>query len=250
MTNNAPETKAAVTSDQAMQDYIDNFMPAVHRIGRFTMCVAFVLSFLPVLYFNFVKGYTLPLSSYLNTAVVISSIGIGMWLTEPLSYWPILGSAGTYIAYLSGNVGGMRFPVALNVQSAMKADINTPRGQVATIVGIVASVVSNLIVLLAVVLSGAWLVSVLPPFVMGAFSFVTPGMFGSMLLKRFAGMPGGLVKGFLSCAPMLATAVIVKLCILYVPFFSKFSSFGSALSVGITILVAFIMWKAKQGKKA
>ena len=230
--------------DTAQQDYVKNFMPAVHKIGRFTMAVAFILAFLPVIYFVFVKGYALPLSSYINTIVVIASIGIGMWLTEPLTYWPVLGSAGTYIAYLSGNVGGMRFPVAMNVQSAMKADINTPKGQVITIVGIVGSVISNLIVLLASVLLSTWLISIMPPFVTGMFSFVTMGLFGSMILMRFAGHPGGFAKGFMASAPYLGTAIAVKLVITYL--LPSLATFGTALSVGITILVAYILFKVKK----
>ena len=232
------------TVDTAQQDYAKNFMPAVHKIGRFTMTVAFLLAFLPVVYFVFIKGYSLPLSSYINTIVVIASIGIGMWLTEPLTYWPVLGSAGTYIAYLSGNVGGMRFPVAMNVQSAMKADINTPKGQVITIVGIVGSVISNLIVLLASVLLSTWLISIMPPFVTGMFSFVTMGLFGSMILMRFAGHPGGFAKGFMASAPYLGTAIAVKLVITYL--LPSLATFGTALSVGITILVAYILFKVKK----
>ena len=232
------------TVDTAQQDYAQNFMPAVHKIGRFTMAVAAILAFLPVIYYVFVKGYSLPFSSYLNTMVVIGSIGIGMWLTEPLTYWPVLGSAGTYIAYLSGNVGGMRFPVASNVQSTMNADINTPRGQVVTIVGIVGSVVSNLIILLASVLVSSWLISIMPPFVMGMFSFVTMGLFGSMILMRFAGHPGGFAKGFMASAPYLGTAIAVKLVITYL--LPSLATFGTALSVGITILVAYILFKVKK----
>lgn len=249
MTNNAPETKVnAVSNEAAVKDYQENFMPAVHRIGRITMSVAFVLAFLPVVYFVFIKGYSLPISSYLNTMAVIASVGIGMWLTEPLSYWPVLGSAGTYIAYLSGNVGGMRFPVAMNVQASMKADINTPRGQVVTIVGIVGSVVSNLIVLFLIVMFGAWLVEVLPAPVMGAFSFVTPGLFGSMILMRFGAHPKGYVGGFLSALPYLATSMIVKFVVSN--FLPQFSTIGTSLAVGTTILVAYIMFKAKQKKAA
>ena len=232
------------TVDTAQQDYAKNFMPAVHKIGRFTMTVAFLLAFLPVVYFVFIKGYSLPLSSYINTMVVIASIGIGMWLTEPLTYWPVLGSAGTYIAYLSGNVGGMRFPVAMNVQSAMKADISTPKGQVISIVGIVGSVVSNLIILLASVLLSSWLISIMPPFVTGMFSFVTMGLFGSMILMRFAGHPGGFVKGIMSSAPYLGTAIAVKLVITYL--LPSLAMFGTAISVGTTILVAYILFKIKK----
>ena len=245
MENKTPVVDKEVS---AQQDYAKNFMPAVHRIGRFTMIVAFILAFLPVLYYVFIKGYTLPLSAYINTMVVISSISIGSWLTEPLTYWPVLGSAGTYIAYLSGNVTGMRFPVAMNVQSAMKADINTPKGQVITIVGIVGSVITNLVILLGIVLFGNWLIGILPDVVVKAFSYVTMGMFGSLVLMRFCRHKEGPVKGFIDAIPYLATAMGVKFLVTYVvPGLSKF---GSALGVGVTILVAYIMFKAKQKKAA
>lgn len=140
MSNNNANTAAVNTeSAETRKVYSEEFIPQVHRIGRSTMAAAFVLAFLPVLYFVFVKGYAAPLSSYVSVIVAVASIGIGMWLTEPLAYWPVLGSAGTYIGYLLGNVGAMRFPVALNLQSVLKADINTMRGQIVTIVGIVSA---------------------------------------------------------------------------------------------------------------
>lgn len=241
-------TMNAVTAEQtdAQKDYQQNFMPAVHRTGRLTMIAAFILTFLPILYFYFVKGYKLPLHNYTTVIVAISSIGIGMWLTEPLAYWPVLGSAGTYIAYLSGNVGGMRFPVALSVQSSMKADINTPRGQVVTIVGIVASVFTNLAILLVIVLAGSWILKVLPAPVLAAFGFVTPCLFGCMLMMRFGASKNGVVRGFLNSAPYLGTAIAVKVIITYV--LPKLLPFGTAIAVAATILVAYIMYKAKQSK--
>lgn len=233
-------------SETAEKDYQENFMPAVHRIGRATMAAAFVLAFLPVIYFVAVKGYGLPFSTYLNVSVAIASVGIGMWLTEPLAYWPTLGSAGTYIAYLSGNVGGMRFPVSLAVQSAMKADINKPRGQVVTIVGIVASVFSNLAILFLMVLFGDWLLSVLPDAVTASFAFVMPCLFGGMFCMRFNGKDG-LLKGFLRSAPYLAVAMLCKFLIANV--FTSLAYIGTAISVGVTILFAYVLFKIQTSKQ-
>lgn len=241
------DTKGATgNAESAQKDYQENFMPAVHRIGRATMGAAFVLAFLPVIYFILVKGYGLPFSTYLNVGVAIASVGIGMWLTEPLAYWPTLGSAGTYIAYLSGNVGGMRFPVSLAVQSAMKADINKPRGQVVTIVGIVASVFSNLAILFLMVLFGDWLLGVLPAPVTASFAFVMPCLFGGMFCMRFNGKDG-IVKGFLRNAPYLAVAVLCKFLVVNV--FSSLSHIGTAISVGVTILFAYVMFKVQTSKQ-
>ena len=246
-TAKAAEAEAETSAlTPAEQDYQNDFMPRVHRIGRITMAIAFVLAFLPVIYFYFVVGYQLPGSAYFNTIVAIASIGIGLWLTEPLAYWPVLGSAGTYMSYLSGNVSGMRFPVALSVQSAMKADINTPRGQVITIVGIVASIFTNLVILLVIVLGGGWLLSVLPAPVMASFAFVMPCLLGCMLVMRFASGKEGFVKTFASCLPYLVTAVGCKLIISN--FLHQLITYGTAISVGLTILVAYILYRRRVAK--
>lgn len=248
MTNTTENKVAYGNNEAANQDYAEHFMPSVHKIGRITMAIAFILAFLPIGYFLLVKGYTLPTSSYINTVVAISSIGIGMWLTEPMAYWPVLGSAGTYIAYLSGNVGGMRFPVAMNIQASLHADINTPRGQVATIVGIVASVFSNLMILFVIVLAGSWLITVLPDSVIAAFAYVMPGLFGSMLAMRFGSNKGGIVKGFTDALPYLATAMICKYVLS--TFFPHLFAWGTAISVAVTVLVAYIMYRVRISKAA
>lgn len=240
---NTASVDAAAALSAAEKDYQANFMPRIHRIGRTTMAIAFVLAFLPVIYFYFVKGYQFPASSYFNVIVAITSIGLGLWLTEPLAFWPVLGSAGTYMAYLSGNVSGMRFPVALSVQSSMKADINTPRGQVLTIVGIVASVFMNLIILLVIVLAGGWLIKVLPTPVKAAFAFVMPCLLGCMLTMRFASGKEGFAKTFASSLPYLVTAIGCKLIITY--WLPQLRTYGTAISVGATVLVAYILYRRR-----
>lgn len=233
------ENKTNKPSSAAEDDYRMSFMPQVHRIGRLTMALALVLSFLPVLYFIFIKGYTLPVSMYVSGAISISAIGIGMWLSEPEAYWPVLGSAGTYIAYLSGNVGGMRFPVATTVQKNMKADITTPRGQVVTIVGIVASVVANLIILLIIVLAGEWILSVLPEVVTAAFSFVVISMLGAMLVMNIQG------RGGLKAIPTILPYVILAIIVWYLcnKVFANMFGWGMAISVGGSVALSYVKYR-------
>lgn len=246
---NTDETKAkagASSLSEAELDYQNDFMPRIHRIGWITMGLACILCFLPVIYFYFIKGYQLPGAMYLNVTIAICSIGIGTWLTEPLAFWPVLGSAGTYLSYLSGNVSGMRFPVALNVQSAMKADINTPRGQVITIVGIVASIITNLVILLLIVLAGDWLLKILPQPVLDSFAFVMPCLLGCMLIMHFASGKGGFAKSVVSCLPYLAVTAVCKLAVKYV--FKQLDAYGAAITVAATILVAYIIFRKRQAK--
>lgn len=221
------------TTDNLYKEY---YLPNVHKIGRATMAIAFVLAFLPVLFFVFVKGYAAPASAYVSVAVAISSMAIGLWLTEPLAYWPALGSAGTYIGYLSGNVGSMRFPVALNLQSTFKTDINTARGQIITVVGIVASVVVNLIILFIAVLGGEWLLGILPAVVIASFGFVMHGLMGSMMLMRYSTM-----KAFTSALPYLVLAVSFKLLIKNV--LHNLATWGMAITVASCVALSYIVYK-------
>lgn len=240
------------------EDYKVNFVPQVHKVGRTTMSIAFCLAFLPVLYFVFVAGYAAPASSYLSVFVSVFAVGIGMWLTEPLAYWPVLGSAGTYMGYLAGNVGTMRFPVALSIQSTTESDINTPRGQILTIVGIGASVVVNLIILFVIVMCGSALLTVLPDAVVASFDYVMVAMLGCMLLLRFGGMFAGLSKEkpekersvakltLIRTLVYLLVAGAIKLLITYVA--HSMATFGTAVAVGSTVLVAYGFYRHDKAK--
>lgn len=238
------DEKNAVT-DSTFEDYKNNFMPSVHRIGRITMIVAFILCFFPILYFYFAEGFKLPATNYISVTIAIASTGIGLWLTEPLSYWPTLGSAGTYMAYLSGNVGNMRFPVALAVQSASKTDINTPKGQILTIIGIAASVFANLCVIFIIVSFGTVLLSILPAPVVSAFGFVMPCLYGAMFVMRFTAGSQGIAKNAANLVPYLAVAICVKLIVKSTP---SLVTYGTALSVGATIICAYIRYRIKLSK--
>lgn len=238
-------------SQEAKKDLYAAFIPSVHRIGRITMLIGLFLTFLPVLYFVLVKGYRAPLSGYVSVAIAISSFCFGVWLTEPLAYWPVLGSAGTYMGYLSGNVSGMRFPVAMSIQTTLDSDINTAKGQAATIIGVVASVFMNLVILFIFVLGGQWLVTVLPEAVINSFAFVTNGIFISLLLSRMNGKEG-LGKGVMDVAPYLIIAVVSRLIFDHIP---SVSAWKISLVVVICVLLGYVMYrrdckKDEEAKKA
>ena len=236
-------------SAETRKEYAEHFIPSVHKIGRITMGIAMVLAFLPTLYFLFIKGYNAGGTAYANVFISIFAVGIGMWLTEPVAYWPILGSAGTYISYLSGNVGAMRFPVAANLQAQMKADINTSRGQIVTIVGIVSSVFVNLVLLLAICLGGEWLIAILPAAVMGSFSFVMQGLYGSLIYMRLD-IAEGFVTGLKRFVPYAIIGIIVSVLEGYI---SWLWQFGMAIAIVGAIILSYVIYKkdcAKDAKEA
>ena len=229
----------------AEDDYRENFMPAVHKIGRFTMVIAFFLTILPFLYFYFVKGYKVEFSLLIAGLATMFPMLLGGWISEPFTYWPILGSAGTYMSYLAGNVSSMRFPVASAVQKDMDADINTPRGQLATIVGLAASIVINLVILFFTVIIGEKLIAALPARVVHSFSYCVNGLIGSMVLMRIQMNKGGMVKGIVNAIPYVVSSLFAwfmtkKILVKAMP---KLSSYGTLVAVGLGVIVAWFRYK-------
>ena len=46
---------------------------------------------------------------------IASAVGV-VWIVEPISYFPIIGVSGTYMAFISGNVRNLRIPCAMVAQ--------------------------------------------------------------------------------------------------------------------------------------
>lgn len=218
------------SQDQVQENFDNNFTPGVHKWGRFSMVLALILSFLPILYMYFILGWKADVSAYLGIIIAIGSFGIGMWLTEPISYFPILGSAGTYMSYLAGNVGNMRAPVSLSVQSALDTDVTTPRGNIATIIAIAASVYVNLAILVFIIIVGQGLLSIMPQMIIDSFAYIIPSLFGCVIVMRFR-------KNVKMAIQYAIPATIVYLIVRQIP---QVMTFRLAIVIGSTVLYAYI----------
>ena len=82
------------------EEFVGSYSDRVHVIGRVTLSIAAVLSFLPILYLNFVKGYTAPLADYILVFTTICAVRVGMWISEPFTWYPILGALYTSLTLL------------------------------------------------------------------------------------------------------------------------------------------------------
>lgn len=220
-------------------DYREKFMPGVHRWGRLTMVIGCLMSFLPVIFLYFVMGFRASADIYAQVTIAVVAYGFSMWVTEPLSYYPILGSAGSYMGYFAGNVGNMRAPVALAIQSTVKEDVNSPRGNVATIIAIAISVFVNLAILSLIVAAGSTIIGFLPKAVLSAFGYTLPSLLASMLTMRVMANP----KRAFQYLPV--TAIIFLICY-YTP---ALKAYSMAICILGTILWAYFLFKQDQSKK-
>ena len=123
------------------------YLPKMHKIGKVIGVLAVVASFMPALCLGVVYGLW-PDWAALGTAALtaVSSLGVLLFV-EPLSYYPVVGPMGTYMAFVSGNISNMRIPCASMAQVAAEVEPGTEKGSIVATIGMGVSIVINTLVL-------------------------------------------------------------------------------------------------------
>lgn len=166
--------------------YNKEYLPRVHRFGTATMLLILVLSFLPALYFSFFEGLHPGWSVIAKAAATMIGMEIFTWILEPTLYFPMIGITGSYISFVAGNITNMRIPAATAAQTAVGAKMGTRKAEFAGVIGIVASVVVNFIVLAIVILFGSYIISILPEAVSNSLNYALPSVYGALLVTFIA----------------------------------------------------------------
>lgn len=239
MTENNVNT--TVSEEQINAEYHGPYTQKVHTIGRLTFVIALILSFLPVAYMYFVLGWKVPGSVYLNVIFALTALCVGMWITEPMTWYPILGAAPTYMAYLAGNVKNIRVPVVRSVTKKFGVDHNSARGQVLATFGVGVSVFVNMIILAVIVFTGSWFVPLLPEFILTALSYVVPALIGALIWFRIE--ESGWIKTMIWAIPSVCMYILV-----HASGIEALMDIGEALSIAVTVLIGYITYRAKVAK--
>lgn len=159
------------------------YNPSMNRIGKITGYLGVVLCFLPAVGLAVVYGL-LPQPAALLTAFVAGASAFGMlWFVEPISYFPVLGPVGTYMAFLSGNISNMRVPCASVAQVSAGVKPGTHQGSIIATLGMAVSIVINVAVLTVGVILGSSVLSLLPASVTQALNYLLPALFGALLVQ-------------------------------------------------------------------
>ena len=114
---------------------------------------------------------------------------VAAYFYEPISYFAILGIAGTYMGFLSGNVNNMRAPCASIAQSAANVEEGSDEGGIIATVGIAVSIFINIAFLTVGVIVGNYVVSLLPQHVLDALNLLLPALFGALFANQIVKKP-------------------------------------------------------------
>lgn len=160
--------------------YEEVFSKPIIRWGMFTLLGAIPLCFIPAIYLYVRFGAIPEFHTILTGWFMIASIyGVEYFMT-PISYFPILGKAGTYMAFLSGNIANMRVPCAIVAQDVIGVDPATEKGEIVATLGMAGSIITNLIVVTLAAVAGNILLGLLPAVVVTALNYVLPSIFGGL----------------------------------------------------------------------
>ncbi len=158
------------------------------RIGAPTNLLAAFTAFIPALYlcshYNCWPDLQMVLVAWGLTAVSFGAF----YFVEPISYYAALGMSGTYLGFLSGNIGNMRVPWAALALDVTDSQSGTLQAEVVSTMAICGSIITNLIATTAAVLVGTAVVAVLPTFLNTALktyaaAAIFGGTFGNFAIK-------------------------------------------------------------------
>ena len=123
---------------------MENWKRSCVRIGAPTNLLAAATSFIPVLWLCSTYDCWPALDVVLMAwSMVALSFG-AFYFVEPISYYAALGMSGTYLSFLSGNIGNMRVPVAAMALESTDSQPGTLQAEVASTMAICGSIITNL----------------------------------------------------------------------------------------------------------
>lgn len=206
------------------------------RAGQWTMIAGLVLSLAGPIYLVFFSGAVDVTSAQLWGAfLTVAAAFAAIWIVEPLTYFPILGRAAMYQAFMIGNISSKLLPCALVAQDRVGARAGTRRGDFAAVAAICGAAVVHLASLFVFVgLLGTWLVHQLPPDVIVTVrTFILPAVLGAVVMQAVISMrqPKVAIIAFV-------VGLVVEFGLKAVV--SGLAPFSTALAVLLTVVLAWV----------
>lgn len=150
------------------------------KIGSPTNILAAITAFLPVLWLCSKYDCWPPVSTVLTAWGMIAASFGAFYFVEPISYYATLGMTGTYLSFLSGNIGNMRVPCAALALDVTKSEPGTLQAEIVSTMAICGSIITNLIGTTAAVIVGGSVLAVLPEFIVaGLTKYASSAIFGA-----------------------------------------------------------------------
>ncbi len=213
---------------------MSTYMKKTDKYGKIWIWTAvIVVLFVPIaicLYYNAWPEATAVLKGLLGVAPIYWTVGV----IEVITYTPMLGTGGTYLAFVTGNLTSIKAPSALNAMENAEVKPGTEEGEVISTIAIATSSIVTTLVLVVGVVALSALAPVLDSETLKpAFDNILPALFG------------GLAVVYVSKNWKIAITPLIFMVVLFLLVPSLAGSVGILVPVGvlITLGAARIMYK-------
>jgi uncharacterized membrane protein len=224
------------TVNPAAVPALEQFDATTARWGRLTMIAGLLFALAGPAYLVLFSGLDVDQARIWTALLAIAGTFGVLWIVEPLTYYPILGQASMYQAFMIGNISNKLLPSALIAQSAIGAKPGTRRGELAAVMAISGAAMVHLVSLLVLVgLLGSWLVSVVPADVVAVVhTYILPSVLGAVLVQAVVSTRN---------LRMTVTAGVVAAAVVFllVPTVPTLAFFGTAIAVIATAVLAWFL---------
>lgn len=202
--------------------------------GRYTLVAGLLVSLAGPAYLLFVAGFWPGIGPILTAFTSVAAIFAVFWILEPVTYFPMLGNAGIYQAFLIGNISKKLLPAAVSAQAVLDAKPGTRRAEIVSTAAICGAALLHVVSLLLLVgAGGTWLLSVLPASFVATFDYVVPAILGPVLVQLLWKQPQ-------LRSAMIALAVAAVMAILVVPQLPALGPYGMTITVVLGIALAVV----------
>lgn len=168
------------------KEFFDRYESRTHTLGRIA-CIVSLLLFLAAPYaMGLYFGVSPDLAAFAKGFLKIGIVYLVSCIAEYVIYVPMLGSGGSYLAFITGNLINMKIPCAINAKDIVGAKSGTAENEIVSTLSIATSSLVTILVLAAGVLLLIPLQPILEsPELQPAFENVVPALFGAMAYKYY-----------------------------------------------------------------
>ncbi len=158
-----------------------SYMESVHVYGRLWVAGGILMMLMVPFAICVYYGAWPQLSHVLKGMLGVAPVFWTVAIIEVFTFTPMLGSGGSYLGFITGNLTNLKVPCALNAMEAAKVKAGTEEGEVISTIAIaVSSIVTTAIIALGVLLL-SYLQPVLESEALApAFANILPALFGAL----------------------------------------------------------------------
>ncbi|MDU4961675.1 MAG: hypothetical protein E6X17_13565 [Sporomusaceae bacterium] len=160
-----------------------DFTTRMIRVGAITLGAGIIANFIPVMYLWLAYGAIPPFADILKIwTVALVTFGVS-WFVQPITFFGVLGTSGSYVAWLAGSVADIRCPAVTMAQKVTGYEPGTPEGDVISTIGIAGSILVSVAMITVFTIVGANIIDILPAFIKESFKVILPAVFGAVYVE-------------------------------------------------------------------